>query len=376
MTCCGSSTVTLFTDSLVYRPPNQTKDEGNDDQSTWALAAMTAAERGFPSRDGAPSWLALAQNVFDDQAARWDNATCGGGLRWQIFSFNDGYNYKNSMSNGFFMQLAARLARFTGNSTYPSWAQQTYEWSLDAGLVQNGSATLVYDGLFVDSNCAIDNDQWTANLGTYLAAASFLQSSNSSDAAYWSNATESLLVDGCPVFLVNDSQILTEGICMPNPCNWTDELAFKAILARAWANLKNLNSSVPQDDVRNWTSASAVGAAAQCSGGENKTTCGSDWTSSVWDGSQGLGQDLSALEIFLANLPAKQLFNASTATTLSGNATDGGNGATATSSGPSGTQSSGAASASPTSTGGAVGCGLPPWWLDVLLLGCVALLLW
>lgn len=48
---------------------------------------------------------------------------------------------------------------------------------------------------------------------------------------------------------------------------------------------------------------SAKGAAAQCSGGANGTTCGSDWSSSAWDGTQGLGQDLSALNIIVANLP-------------------------------------------------------------------------
>jgi mannan endo-1,6-alpha-mannosidase len=57
----------------------------------WAFAAMTAAEFGFENpADGLPSWLSLAQAVFNEQTERWDSATCGGGLRWQIFSFNIG----------------------------------------------------------------------------------------------------------------------------------------------------------------------------------------------------------------------------------------------------------------------------------------------
>lgn len=48
---------------------------------------------------------------------------------------------------------------------------------------------------------------------------------------------------------------------------------------------------------------SARGAAAQCSGGDHGTTCGADWTSDEWDGTQGLGEDLSALSIILANIP-------------------------------------------------------------------------
>jgi mannan endo-1,6-alpha-mannosidase len=48
---------------------------------------------------------------------------------------------------------------------------------------------------------------------------------------------------------------------------------------------------------------SALGAAAQCSGGTSGTACGSDWGKEEWDGTQGLGEDLSALNIFLANIP-------------------------------------------------------------------------
>jgi mannan endo-1,6-alpha-mannosidase len=56
---------------------------------------------------------------------------------------------------------------------------------------------------------------------------------------------------------------------------------------------------------------SAKGAAAQCSGGASGTVCGNDWGNSTWDGSSGLGQDLSALNIFLANLPQGALANSS-----------------------------------------------------------------
>lgn len=44
-----------------YMPPNQTKDEGNDDQGFWGMAAMSAAELDYPinppltSRNGSPS---------------------------------------------------------------------------------------------------------------------------------------------------------------------------------------------------------------------------------------------------------------------------------------------------------------------------------
>jgi mannan endo-1,6-alpha-mannosidase len=80
-----------------FMPANQTKSLGNDDQCYWALAAMSAAEADFPDPPkGEPQWLDLAKAVYDNQVERIDD-TCGGGLRWQIFSFNAGYDYKNSM---------------------------------------------------------------------------------------------------------------------------------------------------------------------------------------------------------------------------------------------------------------------------------------
>lgn len=134
-------------------PPNQTKTEGNDDQGFWALAVMSAAETNFPNPPSdQPQWLALAQAVFNLQAARWDMSTCGGGLRWQIFTFNNGYNYKNSISNGCFFNLAARLAKYTGNNTYAEWAEKTWDWTAAVGLLDN--SYYVYDGSDDLLNCS------------------------------------------------------------------------------------------------------------------------------------------------------------------------------------------------------------------------------
>jgi len=163
-----------------YSPANQTATEGNDDQATWALAAMTAAESGFPSdvlTDLNTTWADIVVNVFNAQADRWDFETCGGGLRWQIFSFNNGYNYKNSISNGNFYQLAGRLSRFTGNSTYEEWGDRVLAWSLDIGLIADENATIpgaVYDGTDSSDECSdINRIQWSAYAGTYLAGAAY-----------------------------------------------------------------------------------------------------------------------------------------------------------------------------------------------------------
>ena len=101
-------------DAKDYTPNNQSVDLGNDDQAYWGLAALDA-ELGFPNPPASqPQWLALAQAVHHDQADVRDSKTCGGGMRWQIYYWNTGWDYKNVQSNGGFFQLSARLARYTG----------------------------------------------------------------------------------------------------------------------------------------------------------------------------------------------------------------------------------------------------------------------
>lgn len=102
-----------------YFPANYSAYLGNDDQMAWGLAAMTAAELGYPQETSMPSWLTLAKGVFQAQVRRWDSQSCGGGLHWQIFPYQFGYNIKNAISNGGLFQLSARLARYTQNQTYP-----------------------------------------------------------------------------------------------------------------------------------------------------------------------------------------------------------------------------------------------------------------
>lgn len=135
------------------------------------MAALSAAENKFPDPPkDKPQWLALAQAVFNEQASRWDNKTCGGGLRWQIYTFNNGYNYKNTISNGCFFNMAARLARYTGNSTYAQWADTMYDWTGAVGLMDKEYK--FYDGTDTTINCTnVNHIQWSYNAGIYLLGA-------------------------------------------------------------------------------------------------------------------------------------------------------------------------------------------------------------
>lgn len=159
----------------AFMPNNQTSTLGNDDQAFWGMAAMSAAENKFPDPpEDEPSWLSLAQGVFNTQYVRWDTKNCGGGLKWQIYSFNKGYDYKNTISNGCFFNIAARLAKYTGNATYAEWAEKTWEWEQRIGLMSDDYH--FFDGSEDEiNNCSrINHIQWTYNAGVHMAGAAAL----------------------------------------------------------------------------------------------------------------------------------------------------------------------------------------------------------
>lgn len=138
---------------------------------------MSAAEMEFPNPPAdKPQWLALAQAVFNRQAARWDDRHCGGGLRWQFNPLNNGWMLKNTISNGCFFQLAARLARYTKNETYAEWANKTYHWlAYESPLISNHYE--VFDSIgFTEEKCEKEpmRVQWSYNIGTMIAGAAFV----------------------------------------------------------------------------------------------------------------------------------------------------------------------------------------------------------
>ncbi|CCF59955.1 hypothetical protein KAFR_0I01740 [Kazachstania africana CBS 2517] len=282
-------------DDWDYIPLNQSTTEGNDDQAFWGIAVMTAAERNFTNPpDDQPQWLYLAQAVFNTMALRWDDATCGGGLRWQIFTWNSGYDYKNTVSNGALFHLAARLARYTGNTSYVDWAEKVYNWMEDTYLISNGTQMFVYDGASVTDNCTtVTKYQWTYNQGLLLSGSAYLY--NFTESELWHERTKGFL--NASVVFFNNS-IMYEAACQgPQTCN-TDQRSFKAYFSRFLGATAQL---VPEtrDTVMHWVNTSAVAAATSCSGGTDGHTCGINWFYGGWDGYYGLGEQMSALEIMV-----------------------------------------------------------------------------
>jgi mannan endo-1,6-alpha-mannosidase len=289
-----------------FMPTNQTKSEGNDDQGFWAMAAMTAAEMGFrnPSNTSTDEaqWLALAQAVFNEYASRWDTENCAGGLRWQIWTFNNGYTYKNTISNGCFFNLGARLARYTGNATYAEWAVKVWNWMEDIQFID--SSYNIYDGAgYSDNqNCTVlDNVQWTYNAGIWMHGSAVMYNYTNSS-SLWQGRVAGI-VNRTSQYFFNNS-ILYEPSCEPQSSCTTDSLSFKAYLARWMAGTVQM-ASFTYSTLYPLMLASGQAAALQCSGtattsagfkGISGTACGSHWTQgATWDGENGVGQQMSAL---------------------------------------------------------------------------------
>ncbi|OBT97648.2 hydrolase 76 protein [Pseudogymnoascus verrucosus] len=282
-----------------FMPPNQTKTLGNDDQCFWALAAISAAESNFPNPPkDKPQWLALAQAVFNTQAQRWDKSTCGGGLKWQIYTFNNGYTYKNTISNGCYFNLGARLALYTRNDTYADWATAAWNWMSEVGLIDEEYA--VFDGSDELKHCAsINRVQWSYNVGILLnGAAAMYNYTGGTDT--WRRHTSGLLKTTSSTFFRD--KVMFEPACeLDDTCN-TDQLSFKAYLSR-WMAATTKLAPFTYGTIKPLLRASAEAAMSHCNGGNNGRTCGLKWSNwGNWDGSNGIGQQMAALEVLQSNL--------------------------------------------------------------------------
>ncbi|KAF4467883.1 DFG5 [Fusarium albosuccineum] len=281
-----------------YMPPEHADEEGNDDLFFWGSAVLSAAERNFPQPNKKlPSWLDISVNVFNELVGRWNMTACNGGLLWQIFPENpNGMTYKNSVSNGGFFQLAARLHRATGNGTYLEWANKIWDWSWEVGFIDDNNYH-VYDGASVDDHCEKTTyHSFTYTSGIYLYGAAVL--ANYTEKPEWEDRSMRLL-NGTDWFFSpfdNSTDIMYEAACETvNSCNY-DMSTFKGYLSRfMWQSVKMQPSL--RDYVERFLQPSAKAAAQTCTGGKSGRECGMRWWVGGYDGNPGLGQQMCALEI-------------------------------------------------------------------------------
>ncbi|WBW72483.1 plasma membrane mannan endo-1,6-alpha-mannosidase Dfg501 [Schizosaccharomyces osmophilus] len=278
-----------------YQPSDEYFNLGNDDQGIWGAAAMDAAELNLKQvDDSSASWLEISQAAFNRISGRWDNVNCNGGVRWQAFPWLSGYTYKNSISNGLLFQLAARLARFTGDSSYEDWVNRIWDWSTSSGFV-NTTNYSVYDGSKASTNCTtIDHSQWSYNLGVYMTGVAYMYNYTQGD-NIWKKRLDGFISHATSFFINNgiawDPQCENTGTCN------IDQTAFKGILMQSFGNAIRL-APYTRSKLYPLIETSATAAALACSGGYSGNSCGVHWSwdNSTWDGTYGVGQQFSALE--------------------------------------------------------------------------------
>ncbi|KAJ6443420.1 Acyl-CoA dehydrogenase family member 10 [Purpureocillium lavendulum] len=299
-------------DSRDFMPTNQTRAEGNDDQGFWVMTAMSAAENKFPDPPADQAqYLGLVQSVFAQYVSRWEEHDCGGGMRWQIFPFNNGFDYKNSISNGCFFNIAARLARYTGNTTYSDWASKIFEWEEKAGLIQKNYS--IFDGTWIETGggCPRTNPtRWSYNAGVFLHGAAAMYNHSGSD--LWKGRTDGILDMALKTFARPDKVVWEQHCEASAMCN-LNEQSYKGYFLR-WLAATSKLAPHTAGTIRPFVRASAEAAIKACSGtgspgmppfrGKEGTACGFTWTANetAFDGITGVGEQMNALSAVMCNL--------------------------------------------------------------------------
>lgn len=284
-----------------YMPSNQSMTEGNDDQGVWGMAIMQAVERNFTNPEE-HSWLYMVQALFNSMNNRWDTTSCGGGLRWQIFTWNNGYDYKNSIANGCLFHLAARLYRYTEEDTYLEVAEKVYDWMWGVGFfVESDGVMTIYDGAEDTGNCtSLTLHKWSYTYGIFMAGAAYLY--NSTGNLKWKDAATEIV--SASTYFFNNS-IMTETTCATGDnCN-NDQRSFRSLFSRCLGLTAVLIPDTFDQIVNDWLTPSAEAAAQSCSGDGENYTCGENWSVLGWDGKYGLGEQMSALECIMSLITVK-----------------------------------------------------------------------
>ncbi|KAI4633664.1 uncharacterized protein J4E87_000828 [Alternaria ethzedia] len=285
-------------------PSNQSKNEGNDDQVFWAFSMIAAAEYKLkdPPSDQ-PGWLAMTQSVFNQFVGRYQkevsDGTCGGGMRWQIYPWLNGWTYKNTASNGGLFHLGARLAMYTKNDTYAKWAEKAFDWMANSPILPGDGQ--VYDGTSISTNppCSdADQTPWTYNYGIMIAGAAYMYNyTNGADK--WRNELTKF-INKVAIFFPEDKGGVMVEICEANIVCDADQESFKAYLAR-WLGITMQMAPEFTPQIMPKLQKSAVAAAQTCEGpsdhGGGNHQCGMSWWKQGWDNIKGVGPQMTALNV-------------------------------------------------------------------------------
>jgi hypothetical protein len=99
------------------------------------------------------------------------------GFFTQIYNWLNGYNYKNTASNGGLFHLGARLAMYTKNDSYALWAEKAYDWMAASPLLEPDGTVNDGTSMLTTPMCKdADHTQWTYNYGIMIAGAAYVSS--------------------------------------------------------------------------------------------------------------------------------------------------------------------------------------------------------
>ncbi|PHH79868.1 hypothetical protein CDD80_3601 [Ophiocordyceps camponoti-rufipedis] len=283
-----------------YQPANHTLSLGNDDQGFWGMSAMLAAENKFPNPPAdKPQWLALAQAVWNTMAdPQRHDEKCGGGMRWQIPFSNSGYGYKNTIANGCFFNIGARLARYTGNSSYADYAEKTWDWLWAVNYIDHKSYH-VYDGGHVNKNCTdVNTATFSYNAAVLLQGAAFMYNFTRGEKK-WEERVRKLTESTLPFFFPKG--IAYEVHCEarnPRLCT-PDMITYKGYTHR-WLAVVTQVAPFTRDTIMPVLRSSTEAAIKQCTGGASGRACGFYWSSGAFvdplqDKTSGAGEAMNVL---------------------------------------------------------------------------------
>lgn len=204
--------------------------------------------------------------------------------------------------------MGARLARYTANTTYYSWAHDTYDWLKKVAYID--AEYNVHDGAHVYANCTdVNRAQFSYNAGMLLQGAAFMynytsaQTDNATmsndEAAFWESEVNLLLNGTLRVFFPDG--IAHEPACEDIGTCTSDMLSFKGYVAR-WMAVTTQMAPFTRDTILPVLRTSAQAAVRTCTGGDSGRMCGFKWHQDTWDGTIGAGQQMNAMATLMSLL--------------------------------------------------------------------------
>ena len=157
----------------------------------------------------------------------------------------------------------------------------------------------IYDGASIPGCTDIDSIQWTYNNAMFIAGSAFMYN-YTNGASKWETAVNGLLTAAKSQFFTSDGVIWEPACENLKTCN-TDQLSFKGYLA-AYLGYTTQMAPFTAATIVPLLQTSSVAAAQACAGGSSATMCGMQWTLPGWDGLTGVGEQMSALNVFNSNL--------------------------------------------------------------------------